>query len=367
MALANATREWYRFQMVAADPSVVDIQIIDAIGSWDDDFFNRLYGEALFGITARAFVEQLAALPAAVKAIHVHINSPGGDVQGSINIANALRDQQLTKGRSVEAYIDGMAASAASIVAMAGGVVHMADNALMMIHKPVGALMGTAKDMRAMADALDTVTLNQIIKTYNWHSSMSTDEIGALMDAETWMDADMAIANGFATDKVEGLQATASISPIALATLKVPEKFKARVQALLKKDEDPAAAQPAAAADILARVSAAGLDLAMATALVALALPLDQVDARIASAKAEKVAAVTRANDIRAICATAKQSDLAETFITGGLSVEGVRAILTSLAAKLDQVTIDGTLKPDSGTAKVTTIDTAAVYAARNK
>jgi ATP-dependent protease ClpP protease subunit len=359
-------REWFRFHNTASDPTVAEIHIIDIIGDWVDEMINEYYGMTAT-VTAKAFVDQLAKLPDAVTTIKVHINSPGGDVFAATNIANALRDQQLSKGRTVDTVIDGLAASAASIIAMAGKTVTIADNGMLMIHDPWTGCVGNSAAMRKTADTLDAIR-NTIVATYKWHSSLDDDAIVAMMDdAETWMGADEAIANGFATAKVDGLKAAASIDRHAVAVLKVPEKFKARVDALLKPAEPaPAAPVAAAAADVLARVSAAGLDLAFATALVSAALPLDQVTARIETAKTEKAHASARTSEIRALCATASQGDLAETFIAGGLSVDGVRATLTNITAKLDRVNIDGGLNPETGTAKVK-IDPSAVYAARNK
>lgn len=349
-------RQWYRFENAADDPSVAELFIYDDIG---DSYWNEN------AVTAMQFLNDLKALPSTVAKIVVRVNSLGGSCFDAAAIANALRDQ-AAKGRTIETCIDGIAASAASIVIMAGSVIRMADNALVMVHNPYTIAQGNAGEMRKMADALDAIR-NTIVATYQWHSALSTDALVALMDAETWMDADAAIANGFATEKVSGLKAVASISPTAMAKLTIPEPFKARVDALLKP-ADPVPAPPvaAAAADILTRVQAAGLDLAFASSLVAAALPLEQVTARIETAKTEKAQATARTTEIRALCATAKQDSLADPFITGGLSVDGVKAALTNVTAQLDRATpIDGSLLPDTGKTKAK-IDTAAVYAARN-
>lgn len=349
-------RQWFRFQNSADDPSVSEIFIYDDIGEsyWNDN-----------AVSAKSFLDELKAVPASVSKIVVRVNSLGGSCFDAAAIANALRDQ-AAKGRTVETCIDGIAASAASVVIMAGSVIRIADNALVMVHNPYTIALGNADEMRKMADSLDAIR-NTIVATYKWHSSLSDDELIALMDAETWMDADQAIANGFATDKVEGLKAVASIDPRHAAKLAVPEKFQARVEALLKPADKPAAAPIAAtAADVLARVQDAGLDLAFASALVSEELPLDQVTARIDTARTAKAAETARATAIRALCTTAKQDDLAETFIAEGLTVDGVKATLTNVTAKLDKVTIDGGLSPETGKGKVK-IDTAAIYAARNQ
>lgn len=362
----KAVRQWYRMEAAASDPSVAEIHIIDIIGDWVDEMINEYWGLSAT-VTAKAFVDQLAQLDAAVKTIRVHINSPGGDPFAAANIANALRDQQMTKGRTVETCVDGLAASAASIIMMAGSKVTIADNAMVMIHNPYTVCGGTAADMRQCADTLDAIR-NSIVATYKWHSSLDDAVIASLMDAETWMDADAAVANGFATEKVTGLKAAASIDRRTVAQLKVPEKFKARVDALLKPVEAPAPAPvAAAAADVLTRVQAAGLDLAFASSLVSAGLTLEQVTARIETAKTEKATAAARVTEIRALCATAKQGTLADTFISGGLTVEGVRAALIDVTAQLDRANpVDASLLPDAGRAKVK-IDTAAIYAARNK
>lgn len=363
-------RQWFRFENKAADPAVAEIHISDAIGSWDDDWIARNFGYDM-GVTARAFVEQLAQLPDAVTTIRVHINSPGGDVMAGVQIANALREQQLSKSRTVETYIDGIAASIASVIAMAGSKVVIGDNALMMIHNPYMVALGTASDLRKSADVLDTIR-GQIINTYRWHSSLEVDAIAALLDAETWMNADEAIANGFATDKVEGLKAAASISPNAVAQLKVPDRFKSLVKALQYQPDAPAPAPVAAdALAIVRECKAAGCD-ELAESLIESKATAAQVTAKVTTAKAAKKAAADRETDIRAICKTLKHDDLAESYVTGGMSPDAVRAQLVLINGKVDRATgeIDTTLGPDaaaSGTgSKARLLTTAEIYAQRN-
>src|SRR5262249_31261956 len=149
-------RQWFNIATSDETPTVADIHIIDYIGGWDDDWLARNWGYEM-GVTAKQFVEDLAAIPAGVATLKVHINSPGGDVQAGINIANALREQQVSKGRTVETFVDGIAASIASAIAMAGSKVHMADNALLMVHNPWSLAIGNAGEMRKVADILDTM------------------------------------------------------------------------------------------------------------------------------------------------------------------------------------------------------------------
>lgn len=212
---------WYRFDNAAANPRVIDINIIDYIGGWGDEMFGD-------SVTAKTFVAELAKIPDTVKTIRLHINSPGGDVFSAVNIANALRDQRVSKNRSVEVIIEGLAASAASIVIMAGSTIRIADNALVMIHNPMTFSAGDSKDMRSTADELDKVR-SVIIATYRWRSLLSEAQLGELMDATTWMDADEALTNGFATEKIKGMKAAATYNPEVLAKLDIPDRYRTRL------------------------------------------------------------------------------------------------------------------------------------------
>lgn len=356
-------RQWFQFTDVAGDASTVEIHIIDFIGGWFDDMINRYYGESI-GVTARAFVEQLAALPDAVRTINLHINSPGGDVQGGINIANALRAEQA-KGRTVHTHVDGLAASIASVIAMAGSKVFMADNALMMVHDPFSYAVGNATELRKEADVLDTMR-GQIIATYQWHSPLEVDALAALMAAETWMTADEAMAHGLATDKVAGLQAVASITPSAAALLRVPEQHRARVQALVAPTRSPEPA-PAPAPEAMAPLAlvqacaAAGLPALAESLLAANATPA-QVEARITEVRAAQDASRQRAEQITAACALARQPELADGYIAGGMPLDQVRAQLVIITAKVDKAEIDGGLLPDQGQRGRGGVDHQAAY-----
>lgn len=335
--------QWFSFRNSADDASVVDIHIVDVIGGWDDDWIARNFGYDM-GVTARAFIEQLAGLSSSVKAIKLHINSPGGDVQGGINIANALRDQQVSKGRRVVTYIDGMAASIASVIAMAGQEIHISDNALVMVHNPWSWVVGNAGEMRKTADILDTMRA-QAIATYQWHSSLDADALAALMDAETWMNADEAIAKGFATHKVEGLKAAALFEAKSLGALKVPEQYRARVLDFVK----PVQPTPQAAAPIdLVRACNEGGCPELAESLLASGATTAQVTTAVTETKTRKATAAQRVTQITALCEKAKQPELAAGYIKGQMAVDDVRAHLATITAKQDTVEIESGLKPDA-------------------
>ena len=127
--------------------------------------------------------------------IVVWINSPGGDCVAASQIYSMLMDY---KG-NVTVKIDGIAASAASVIAMAGTKVLMAPTALMMIHNPATVAFGDHEDMQKAIDMLSEVK-ESIINAYEIKTSLSRAKLSHLMDAETWMNANKAIELGFADD-----------------------------------------------------------------------------------------------------------------------------------------------------------------------
>lgn len=132
--------------------------------------------------------------------VTVRINSCGGDVFAATAMYNSLKAHNGT----VTVIIDGLAASAASIVAMAGDTVIMPANALMMIHNPMAGLADyyTADELAKQAEALDKVK-NSIIAAYMSRANVSKETIAKMMDNETWLDAKECVDLGFA-DKIEG-------------------------------------------------------------------------------------------------------------------------------------------------------------------
>jgi ATP-dependent Clp protease protease subunit len=145
------------------------------------------------GVAADTFVRQVLALDA--KTIRLRINSPGGDVFAARAMAQALREHPAR----VEVIVDGYAASAASVVAMAGDHVAMADGAFVMIHNAWTIAMGNASDLTDTA-ALLTKIDQSIAETYAKRAGSTAEEMLQLMAAETWLSADEAIALGLADE-----------------------------------------------------------------------------------------------------------------------------------------------------------------------
>ena len=127
--------------------------------------------------------------------ITLWINSPGGDCIAASQIYTMLMDYP----DDVTVKIDGIAASAASVIAMAGTKVLMAPTALMMIHNPATITMGDHEDMKRAIEMLDEVK-ESIINAYEIKTGVSRIKLSHLMDAETWMNANKAIELGFADE-----------------------------------------------------------------------------------------------------------------------------------------------------------------------
>lgn len=180
-----------------------------------------IYDEiGLFGITAKDFLTELKGV--GDRKIVLRINSPGGEVFDGLAIFNRLREH----GPCVEVRIDGIAASMASVIAMAGAPVKMAANALIMMHNPNGLCVGDSGDMRDLADMLDKVR-GSLTRAYENKTGKTSDEISAMMDAETWLNADEALAMGFADEITGALKMAAKFD-----RLKFDGKLEAREKTL---------------------------------------------------------------------------------------------------------------------------------------
>lgn len=159
-------KSWYTIKASTDDGSAT-ISIYEEIGGW--------------GITAQQFSEDLKAL-GDIAHINLHIHSPGGDVFDGIAIYNLLNKHPA----KITVNIDGLAASMASVIAMAGDRIVMPENALMMIHKPWGISGGNANDMRDYAELLDKVE-SVLIPAYARKTGKSAESLAAMLDSETWM------------------------------------------------------------------------------------------------------------------------------------------------------------------------------------
>lgn len=179
-------------------------------------------GETFFGdgVTAKAVADQLAGV--SDSELRVRINSPGGSVWDGVAIYNLLESHPAR----VTVDIDGAALSAASLIAMAGDTIRMAENAMLMIHKPMTMTFGNEDDHEQTIALLRKIEGN-IIQTYRHRLQQDPEAIAALLKAETWYDASEAQAAGL-VDEVTGKGAGAA---------EAKNRFR-RLANELKKPED---------------------------------------------------------------------------------------------------------------------------------
>lgn len=322
-------RNWYSMQALAA-PNAAEISIYDEIGMW--------------GVTAKQFISDLKAL-GDVKDITVSINSPGGSVFDGLTIYNALR----ASGANVTVKVMGIAASIASIIAMAGKKIIMPENTFMMIHNPLNVIYGNADDMREMADILDKVG-SSLVATYVARTGKSEEEVKALMDAETYMTAAEAKELGFADEVIPAVEAKA-----AFEVERLPENVRALFLAqqpepvpestpepepVPEPEPAPQAVEPVADSPLVETIRAAAK-----TAGFEAYAPVWALDDQIQNADDIK-ARVSHAKEVIAFCDIAGDKARAEEFITNHTPIADVRAALRAeRVAKSDQNNVDTATK----------------------
>ncbi|WP_404336421.1 head maturation protease, ClpP-related [Planococcus rifietoensis] len=162
--------------------------------------------------SAVSFKKELDAL-GDVNEIEVHINSGGGFVFEGLAVHNMLKSHKA----KIKVYIEGLAGSISSVIAMAGDEIYMASNSLLMIHNATGVFVGDYRDMEKAAQTLRTINSTVSNSYLSRDLTVTEAKLQKMMDDETWMDADTALHYGFADYKTEALQVAASVSNEALA------------------------------------------------------------------------------------------------------------------------------------------------------
>lgn len=168
------TEKWYDIQNKAG--TTADVYIFDEIGT--------------YGVTAQEFITDIKDLKDTP--INLRINSLGGDVFDGMAMYNVIKRREA----KTTVYIEGIAASIATIIALGADEVVMAENSLFMIHNAWGGSMGEAKDMRKTADTLDKIT-GELTDIYRKKTGLSYDSLVDMMDEETWLNANEAFSYGF--------------------------------------------------------------------------------------------------------------------------------------------------------------------------
>lgn len=338
-------RPCFAFKPAAAADAPATLSIFDEIGFW--------------GVQAKDFVSELNGVQS--KTINVEINSPGGDVFAGLAIYNALK----MSGKEIVVKVMGVAASAASLIAMAGDKIVMPKNTFMMIHNPWSFAMGNADELREQADVLDKIG-SSLLQTYVARTGKSEGEIAPLLAKDTWLTADEALEMGFATEVVEDVKANASFD---MARAELPENVKAVFAAATQGPDDDFDAQDndtetdsvveqTLAEQIEAAASAA--EMGQYASLWAVACTsMDDLKAR-----------VDQAREIKALCAFAKKPEAADAAIKAGKSIDVVRAEMVAAMAQADDATHIDTSKSvneqATGTTAKSGVTTAAIWASHN-
>lgn len=184
--------------------------------------YDTVGGGFFGGMSSKQFADELKGL-GSVDTINLRKNSPGGNVFEGVAIYNQLKRHPA----NIVVDIDGLAASIASVIAMAGDEIRIADNAMVMIHEPSGVSMGDSNEMRKTADLLDQIKTT-IVDTYGKRSKSSVIDIAQWMSDETWFTAEDAVKNGFA-DKTTAEQNISACYGFDLSNFhRVPQIITAR-------------------------------------------------------------------------------------------------------------------------------------------
>lgn len=194
-----ANKRFWKFQNVTAteaEPEKAELRIDGYIVDDDDAWLYELFGIA--AASPNAFREELAKYNG--KPLDIWINSPGGSVFAGAGIYNALK----SRNGSTNVKIDALAASAASVIAMAGDTIQISPVGAMMIHNPLTDVsQAYASDLRKQADVLDEIK-ESIMNAYQLKTGKPRSKISSMMDDETLMSAKTAIKEGFADSMLYG-------------------------------------------------------------------------------------------------------------------------------------------------------------------
>ena len=329
-------KSWYSIK--AQGEEIANIDIFDDIGIW--------------GITARDFLADLKRL-GAIKTINVRINSYGGDVFDGLAIYNALKYHEA----AVTVTIYGIAASIASVIAMAGRVL-MPENTFMFVHNPLGGAFGNAADMRELADALDKIK-SGLIRSYVSKTGQTEEKIGELMDEDSWFTAAEAQALGFADEVLEPVKLAARADVKRYGELPKGLREVPIVDDVAPVPLDP----PAPTGPSAEQVRADALEITelcktnavadLAGDFISAGFTVDKVRERLKDAGA-----------IRTACTIAALPDRAPKYLKAGLTLAEVRSDLFDILGARDFL-LDNHLPDHERQQKPTAIPASEIYAMR--
>jgi ATP-dependent Clp protease protease subunit len=299
----------------------------------------NIFGDIGYGYSASDFQGEFDKI-GQVDQIDLHLNTPGGDVFTGNAIYNILARSKAKKVVTIE----GLAASMGSVIAMVGDEIIMPQNAMLMIHNPVGGISGNVDEIKSFADALSNMELG-IVKAYVDRTGMAEAKVRALMDKETWLSAEAAVQMGFAT-KVEKPVKMAAMAGALGRFKNAPKDF-----GVTDFNPEPQEVDTMKADDIKQMCALAGKP-GLADALITAKAELPAVMAAIdAAQKADKATAdaaaaaaagkvdesavrtkvLAEVSEVKSLCNLAGFGDKADGFITAGKSVSDVITALDAL------------------------------------
>jgi ATP-dependent protease ClpP protease subunit len=292
-----------------------------------------VYGEiGYWGVTANQFVQDLRAVDDGVSPVIVAFNSIGGDLFDGLAIHNALS----RLGERCTGRIDALAASAASVAVCGAHKVVIAANAMYMIHNPWTYTSGDADDLRKVADALDQ-TLEAIIAAYKSKApNIDEAELRRMVDEETWLTANEAVALGLADEVGEGVTVKACLGQGAVLQRyqHTPAELLAQLDEAPEPTPEPEPHDPPAPAP--APAPAPVVDSAKLALLITQRCAESRISNLVApllsSTKLESeeivLAGLTRAKAVHDLCVAARLPEFSAEFVAAGLEEPAVRARL---------------------------------------
>ncbi|MQT65409.1 Clp protease ClpP [Pseudomonas sp. FSL R10-0056] len=349
---APQNKHWYSLKASGeAEARSIEVYVYGEIGTW--------------GITANQFVRDLAALDDGVSPIVVAFNSIGGDLFDGLAIHNALS----RLGERCTGRVDALAASAASVAVCGAHKVVIASNAMLMIHNPWTYAAGDADDLRKVATALDQA-LEAIIAAYKAKApDIDEVELRRLVNAETWLTANEAVALGLADEVGDGVTVKACLGQGgALQRYQhAPQALLAQLEETPEPDPEPTPPEP----EKPPLVDSAKLAVLITQSCAAAGIS-NLIESLISTTQladeATVNAALTNAKAVRDLCVAARLPEFTQPYVAAGLSAEAVRGRLFDKLVKGGGFEIDNSLPINDDPAPKTQAkqpDTNAIYAAR--
>lgn len=288
-------KSWYTIKAAAQGSDRAEVHILEEIGYW--------------GVNAKQYLADFRAI--AAPNVDLYINSPGGNVFDALAMFNGMQ----ASGKDITVHILGVAASAASYIAMVGKKIVMPANTFMFVHNPINAVYGNADDMREMADILDKIGAS-LTATYAKRWKGDEKMLADCLAAESYLTAAECLEHGFCDEVTPEITATAKFDI---------EQLPANVQALFKAKVDPTPTVPLAD-QVMALAKAHGLEAHAA---------IFATDATVVTIEAAETL-IKRAVEVQALCKVTGRPEQAAALIRERKTPAEARALLATALAEAD-------------------------------